>query len=151
MTSRSPHPILVAGLAAVVTFGLTIVGQAAFRPAPPTPRVLSSQPVPPPASDPHAMHHMGSDGGVFADANARMHAAMSAPSTGDVDRDFAAGMIPHHEGAIEMARIEIEKGRDPEMRRLARSIVESQTKETATMRIWMLSHAAEKVRAAGEH
>src|SRR6202140_659723 len=50
----------------------------------------------------------------------------SAPMNGDVDHDFAAMMLPHHQGAIDMAKAELIYGTDPVMRRLAREIVGAQ-------------------------
>ncbi len=67
---------------------------------------------------------------------ARMHAAMAVPYTGDADRDFVAGMIPHHQGAIEMARTELRHGHDPVLRKLAQQIILAQDREIALMRRW---------------
>ena len=65
----------------------------------------------------------------------RMHADMEAVRvTGDVERDFVALMIPHHQSAVDMARIYLESGRDPELRALAQQIIESQEAEIAHMR-----------------
>jgi uncharacterized protein (DUF305 family) len=71
-----------------------------------------------------------------------MHAAMramtqameAAPMTGDPDKDFMAMMIPHHEGAVEMARLLLIHGRDPLVRRLAEEIIASQQVEIESMR-----------------
>ncbi len=65
---------------------------------------------------------------------ARMHHAMAAPQTGDPDRDFAAMMIPHHQGAVEMAEAELRFGRDERLRRLAQGIIVEQRQEIAVMR-----------------
>lgn len=70
----------------------------------------------------------------FREANARMHRAMDIRFTGHADRDFVQGMIPHHEGAIEMARIVLRHGTDPEVRRLADAIIREQEREIAEMR-----------------
>lgn len=74
-------------------------------------------------------------GGAMAAAMHRMHEATNrTPLTGDVDRDFVALMIPHHEAAVDMARIYLETGRDPELRRLAGQIISSQEAEIRQMR-----------------
>jgi uncharacterized protein (DUF305 family) len=70
----------------------------------------------------------------FRQANERMHRDMAIRWTGNVDRDFAAAMIPHHQGAIEMARVQLRHGSDPEMRRLAEEIIRTQQAEIAELR-----------------
>ena len=67
-------------------------------------------------------------------AMARMHHDMMAPPTGDPDRDFARMMIPHHQGAIDMARVQLQYGKDPRLRRLAQAIIVEQAQEIAVMR-----------------
>lgn len=66
-------------------------------------------------------------------AMARMDRGMMAPASGDADRDFAAMMIPHHQGAVEMAEAELRFGRDPVLRRLAQGIIVEQRQEIAVM------------------
>jgi YVTN family beta-propeller protein len=63
----------------------------------------------------------------------RMHEGMQVTRTGDPDRDFARMMIAHHQGAIDMARVELQFGRDERLRRLAQEIVVTQTQEIAVM------------------
>ncbi len=59
----------------------------------------------------------------------------------DADRDFIAGMVPHHQGAIDMAKVELQYGKDPPLRKLAHGIVAAQQKETAFMKAWQAKHA----------
>lgn len=63
----------------------------------------------------------------------RMHADMVVPPSGNPDRDFAAMMIPHHQGAIDMAKAELLQGTDPVLRRLAQAIIVEQAQEIAVM------------------
>lgn len=67
-------------------------------------------------------------------AMSRMHAAMMSGHSDDADRDFAKLMIPHHQGAIEMADIELRYGKDERLRRLAQGIIVEQRQEIAVMR-----------------
>lgn len=65
----------------------------------------------------------------------QMHKDMMSPKpTGDADRDFLATMIPHHEGAVEMARLVLIHGKDPLVRRLAEEIIAGQQSEIEAMR-----------------
>jgi uncharacterized protein (DUF305 family) len=61
----------------------------------------------------------------------------SAPMNGDVDHDFCTMMIPHHQGAIEMAEAELAYGTDPVMRRLAEEILVDQQSEIQAMQLWL--------------
>ena len=73
----------------------------------------------------------------------KMNQAMSsAPMTGDPDHDFVVMMIPHHQGAIDMAKYELQHGKDPELRKLARDVVGAQNKEIASMKRWLAKHPA---------
>jgi uncharacterized protein (DUF305 family) len=74
---------------------------------------------------------------AYRDAMARMHKTMDIPYTGNADRDFAAGMIPHHQGAIDMARIELQHGTDPEMRKLAEEVIAAQEQEIDKLRAFL--------------
>ena len=74
---------------------------------------------------------------AFQEANAKMHRDMDIRFTGDADRDFAAAMIPHHQGAIDMARIQLQYGKDPAMRKMAEEIIAAQEKEIATLRAFL--------------
>jgi len=66
-----------------------------------------------------------------------MHAAMyAAQPSGNDDEDFVNLMLPHHEGAVEMAKVELLDGNDPQMRRLAQEIIADQESEIQLMRLW---------------
>jgi len=89
-------------------------------------------------------HHDANSGRInFADstfasqmmqAMDRMDSAMiAAKPTNDPDRDFAAMMIPHHQGAIDMAKVELIYGHDPVLRRLAEGIIVEQQQEIELM------------------
>jgi len=68
-------------------------------------------------------------------AMTRMMDGMSVKPAGDVDRDFVQTMIPHHQGAIEMAQAELRHGRNEQLRRIAQEIVVEQQQEIVAMRL----------------
>ena len=78
---------------------------------------------------------------AFAEANMKMHKDMTMEFTGDADVDFVRGMIPHHQGAIDMAEIELKYGKNPQTRKLAKDIIGAQKKEIAFMKSWLTKHA----------
>ena len=74
---------------------------------------------------------------AFREASAKMHADMNVPLSGNPDRDFVQGMIPHHQGAIDMAKIVLTYGKDPELRKLAEAVIAAQDSEIALMKAWL--------------
>ena len=98
---------------------------------------------PAPAPMPATEMSKGPAGEAMVNGMARMqHDMGAAPMTGDPDRDFVAMMKPHHAGAIDMAKIELQYGRDPDLRALAEAIVAAQEKEIAFMAAWQAKHPA---------
>jgi uncharacterized protein (DUF305 family) len=91
----------------------------------------------------HTPGHAGSADpatAAYLAAAERMHRDMTIELSGDPDVDFARGMIPHHQGAIDMARTVLEHGQDPELRALAEAIVAAQESEIALLRAWLERH-----------
>jgi uncharacterized protein (DUF305 family) len=78
---------------------------------------------------------------AYRDAMAKMDKGMAITWSGNADKDFVSGMIPHHQGAIEMARIELQYGKVPQLRKLARDVIAAQQKEIAFMKSWQAKHA----------
>jgi uncharacterized protein (DUF305 family) len=74
---------------------------------------------------------------AYEDINTEMHKEMNVSLTGKADLDFMSGMIPHHEGAVEMAKVLLRYGNDTELRKLAEDVVRSQSAEIVMMIGWL--------------
>ena len=83
------------------------------------------------------MGDMGPASMAFMDANSRMHEQMAIEYTGNADVDFIKGMIPHHMGAVDMAKVALEHGKDPEVRKLAEGIIAAQESEIKWITDWL--------------
>ena len=96
-----------------------------------------------------AMDMGGQDGGGMTmptdDAHKALMAGMDAMSKDmdagmqakDIDVAFVCGMIPHHQGAIDMAKAELQYGDDPWVKQMAQNVIDAQTKEIAAMKEWL--------------
>ncbi|QCG95634.1 DUF305 domain-containing protein [Azospirillum sp. TSA2s] len=69
-----------------------------------------------------------------------MNRDMRKPMTGDADQDFARMMAAHHQGAIDMARVELQYGKDPDLKAMAQKMVDDQTKEVQQLQDWLKQH-----------
>ena len=101
-----------------------------------------------PHSD-HGAHQHGGPKGPdtasvreFRAAHQRMMSGMNLPFTGDPDVDFRVHMIPHHQGAIDMARVAMRHAKDPWTRQLAEAVIVEQQREIAEMQAWLKNHGA---------
>ncbi len=100
-----------------------------------------------PSNPPHAVHeHKAKPGDAastrdFKAAHKQMMREMAISYSGMTDVDFVRGMIPHHQGAIDMAKVELKHGKDPVIRALAEKIIADQEKEIAQMQDWLKKNA----------
>jgi uncharacterized protein (DUF305 family) len=78
---------------------------------------------------------------AFIAANDRMHAGMAITYTGNADVDFVRGMIAHHQGAVDAARIVLDHGSDPAVRSFAEGVIAAQEAEIAWMQAWLAENA----------
>jgi uncharacterized protein (DUF305 family) len=80
---------------------------------------------------------------LMGEAMTVMHRDMhNAGYSGESDRDFVRMMIPHHQGAVDMAKAVLLYGKDPQMRRLAQEIITDQQSEIQLMQLWLKQHDA---------
>lgn len=87
----------------------------------------------------------GDSTAAFKAADERMMKSMEgAAYTGHADDDFVSHMIPHHQGAVDMAEVELRYGKDPQLKKLAERIVASQRKEIQFMKSWQAKHGGKR-------
>ena len=92
-----------------------------------------------PAPHGNTMAPPGAEGTADAIATItdHMHGTMAVEPTGDVDVDFVRAMIPHHQGAVEMAQVVLKSGSDPDVRELAEAVIAAQEAEIRWMEAWL--------------
>ena len=77
----------------------------------------------------------------FKQAHMNMMKDMHMEFTGNADVDFAKSMIKHHEGGIEMAKLQLKHGKDPEMRKKAEKLIKEQGQVNEEFQAWLKKHA----------
>jgi len=78
----------------------------------------------------------GDSTAAFKSAAEKMRAIMDIPFTGNADEDFVARMLVHDQGAIDLAQVELQYGRNPMLKRMAQRIVDMQERQMTTLRRW---------------
>lgn len=125
------HPFSLGALAVVLTMS------AAAQAGDAVPAALSPSASAGTASGPFIANSEQPFGVLMDDIMAHMHTdMMQAPRAGDADADFVAMMIPHHQGAIDMAKALLLHSKDPALRNLALQIVTEQQNEIKLMEAW---------------
>lgn len=74
---------------------------------------------------------------AYREANAKMHRDMDIAYSGNPDVDFVRGMIPHHQGAIDMAKVALQNTKDEQIRTWATNVIREQEREIAEMEAWL--------------
>ena len=101
-------------------------------------------------SHPHMRNESAGDPGWsgLTSSMEKMHASMAAiEPSGATDVDFVRLMLPHHQGAIDMAKTQLLYGKDPQTRRLAQEIITDQQSEIELMQLWLKQHDPQKMSA----
>jgi uncharacterized protein (DUF305 family) len=78
----------------------------------------------------------------YREANAKMHRNMDIKYSGNSDIDFVRGMIPHHQGAIDMAKVALQNAKDEQVRKWATDVIREQEREIAEMQAWLKQKGA---------
>jgi hypothetical protein len=125
--TRPRHPMLLAAALAIAAAGSLAAAHDASHHAAST---SSATPAPSPQSSDEAAYLAENDA-----AMKKMMTDMSIKPSGDIDADFVAMMVPHHQGAVDMAQAELRYGRNEQLRRIAQEIIVDQLQEIAAMHL----------------
>lgn len=87
-----------------------------------------------------AVAQMNDSSKALMEVHEKMMKSMMMTPTGNADKDFAMMMIPHHQGAIDMAEVELKYGTDPVMKEMAQKIIDAQKKEIEEFKKWQAGH-----------
>ncbi len=128
-----------AAVVAMIAMAAVSLPAGAQQPAPAQPMPGMGTPTQPGMTMP-MMGGMAAGGPMMQAMQKMMKGMAAAPMSGNADQDFAATMMPHHQGAIDMAQYELAHGKDPEMLKLARDVVAAQEQEIAQMQAWQAKH-----------
>jgi len=126
-------------VAAVAAFAASVVVSmpAAFAQMPASPASMAGMDM---SASNGSQNHSASTKEFQASDHAMMSGMSGIQYTGDADQDFVAHMIPHHQGAVAMAKVELKYGKDAKLRALAKEIIASQDKEIVFMKQWQAAH-----------
>jgi hypothetical protein len=142
--------------AALAAACLALAGSAAAQPAGTMPGMTqapTTAPAAPPATPAPAPKKLAGAAVIlpneatpaYKQSMDKMMEGMNAPYTNDPDHDFVTHMMPHHQGAIDMAEIELKYGSDAKLKQLAARIISAQQREIAFMQTWLEKHPHPKV------
>ncbi len=92
---------------------------------------------PAPASD---VNRAMADDPLMKAMSAMMQASHAIQMTGDADKDFVVMMLPHHEGAVEMAKVHLKQGHSAELKHMAQQMIDDQMREISRFKQWLAAH-----------